>query len=174
MQQNIYRQDDKPLCTSCLPGSPSATKNLQINEGIEIWSALQAWTLCYILVHIFFIVTSTLGGTGSGKLGPTRWEEHAESMYNIDTDAIKEQREYMKTTKDEGNKRMDFRFAYWKIKSLSSYHGGFWLKNFTSMTKDGLCPYLLESFQGFPYRYNSMYYVNNPFPIFCVNVANFM
>lgn len=137
MQQNIYRQDDKPLCTSSLPGNPSATKNLQINEGIEIWSALQAWTLCYILVHIFFIVTSTLGGTGSGKLGPTRWEEHAESKYDIDTYAIKEQREYMKTTKDEGNKRMDFRFAYWKIESLY-YHGGFWLKNFTSVTKDGL------------------------------------
>jgi len=164
------------LCAWSLPGNPSAAKYLQINEGIEIWSALQAWTLCYILVHIFFIITSTLGGTRSGKLGPKRWGDYAESIYDIDTDMIKEQREYMKTTKDEGNKWMDFRFAYWKIKTLY-HHRGLWLKNnFTSIPKDGmdyccLFCYLLESFEGFPDKFNStfLFYVD-PFPKICVNI----
>lgn len=79
MQNNIYREDDKPL----------------YKRGNRDLIAINCMNLViYIGVHFFYKVLNN----------------RRDKIWNSWT--LEQRQQYLETTKDTGNKRMDFRFAY--------------------------------------------------------------
>lgn len=92
--------------------------NLFINVEIESSLVLHRAISCCTSSRTSFTKRSTSGGIRSGMLGPRRYMKFimqrscSPGANHVFVLSVQEQQEYSETTKDTGNQRLDFRFAY--------------------------------------------------------------